>query len=76
MLEVRLFEERGNAVMTVAILLGSLLCFGALAVDLSSLFLVRNELQNAADAGALAAARRLYLADGSGINPAAERRWL
>ena len=55
--------------VTVALLLVGLLSFGALAVDISSLLMVRNELQNAADAGALAAARRLYVASGEAVNP-------
>ena len=62
-------NDRGAAAVTVAILLVGLLSFGALAVDIGSLLMVRNELQNAADAGALAGARRLYLASGEAVNP-------
>jgi Flp pilus assembly protein TadG len=62
-------SDSGAAAVTVAILLVGLLSFGALAVDISSLLMVRNELQNAADAGALAAARRLYIASGEAVNP-------
>ncbi len=43
----------------------------ALAIDLSHLFVVRNELQNAADAGALAGARFLYDNNGTAVNAAA-----
>ena len=63
--------DRGVVAVTVVILLVGLLSFGALAVDISSLLMVRNELQNAADAGALAAGRRLYIASGEAINPGA-----
>ena len=64
-------RERGIVAVTVALLLVGLLGFGALAVDISSLFMVRHELQNAADAGALAAARRLYIASGQAVDPGA-----
>ncbi len=63
-------NERGVVVIAVALLLVALLSFGALALDIGSAFVVRNELQNAADAGALAAARALYL-DGTQVNPGA-----
>jgi Flp pilus assembly protein TadG len=43
----------------------------ALAIDLAHLFVVRNELQNAADAGALAGARFLYDNNGTAVNAAA-----
>ena len=62
-------NERGLVAVTVAFLLAALLGFGALALDVSSLFVVRNELQNAADAGALAAARFLYLGNGTQVDP-------
>ena len=39
-------------------------------IDLSHLYVVRNELQNAADAGALAGARFLYNDDGTMVNSA------
>ena len=68
---IHVSDQRGVVVVTVAILLVSLLSFGALALDISSLFVVRNELQNAADAGALAATRFLYSADGTTINAGA-----
>ena len=40
----------------IAILMFVFLGFAALALDLSHLFVAKNELQNAADAGALAGA--------------------
>jgi len=48
-----------------------LLAFAALAVDGSNLYVARNELHNAADAGALAGARVLYTDDGSSVNAGA-----
>jgi hypothetical protein len=42
--------------------------FVALAIDVGHLYVVRNELQNAADAGALAGARHLYEEDRFAIN--------
>ncbi|CAG36261.1 TadG family pilus assembly protein [Desulfotalea psychrophila] len=51
-------EEGAVAVLT-AILMAVLIMFAALAVDLGYLYGVRNELQNGADAGALAGAHEL-----------------
>lgn len=45
-----------------------LITFVALGVDIFHLVVTRNELQNAADAGALAGARYLYNEDGTAIN--------
>lgn len=45
--------------VTVAIVLVVLLSFGALALDISNAMIARNELQNIADASALAGARQL-----------------
>jgi len=56
-------NQRGVTVVLVAILMVVFLGFAALAIDISHLYLVRNELQNAADAGALAGARFLYRED-------------
>ena len=53
-------NQRGVSVIIVAIVLVVLIGFAALAVDLAYLFAARNELQNAADAGALAGAAALY----------------
>ena len=47
-------DQRGSVAIIVALSLLMLLGFGALAVDLGYVMLVKNELQNAADAGALA----------------------
>ena len=68
---IHVSDQRGFVAVTVALLLVGLLSFGALALDISSLFVVRNELQNAADAGALAAARVLYLGNGKQVDTGA-----
>lgn len=53
-------QHRGATVIFVAIGMVMLLGFVALAVDLGYLYVVRGELQNAADSGALAGAQVLY----------------
>jgi hypothetical protein len=49
--------ERGNTLFIVAGALAVLLGIAALAIDLASLYVARNESQRAADAGALAGAK-------------------
>lgn len=61
-------RQRGAVVPLVAILLVVFVGLGALTIDVYHLYVVRNELQNAADAGALAGARRLYNAAGTIVN--------
>jgi hypothetical protein len=56
----RLEGERGSAVIYVALALFLLLGMAALAVDTGYNRVVRNQLQNAADAAALAACNRFY----------------
>ena len=46
--------------MVVTIAMTALIGFTALAIDVSNLYVARNELQNASDAGALAGTRCLY----------------
>jgi Flp pilus assembly protein TadG len=53
-------DQKGAVVVLVAVLLILFLGMAALAIDVYHLFVVRNELQNAADAGALAGAKVLY----------------
>ena len=53
-------QERGAVLVLVALLLLVFVGITALAIDLGHLYVVRNELQNAADAGALAGALNLY----------------
>ena len=52
----------------VALLILVFTGFAAVAIDIGHLIVVRNELQNAADAGCLAGARFLYSDDGMAIN--------
>jgi len=59
-------DQRGATVIMVALLVLVFVGFAAVAIDIGHLFIVRNELQNAADAGALAGARFLYLPDDVG----------
>lgn len=58
-------NERGVSAVFVSITLFIFLTFTALAVDFGHLYGVRNELQNAADAAALAGAYHLIQNDGS-----------
>jgi Flp pilus assembly protein TadG len=67
-------NERGAIAIIVAIALPVFLGFAALAIDLSNLYVARNELQNAADAGALAGARILYDDSGTSVNEGANQR--
>ena len=70
--EQRLFSplhnQKGVSAVVIAICLFMLVGFLALAIDTSHIIVARNELQNAADAGALAGARYLYTADMSSVN--------
>ncbi len=61
-------NQRGTVAVLVGILAVVLVGFGALAIDVSHLFVVRNELQNAADSGALAGALFLYNDTGTSVN--------
>jgi Flp pilus assembly protein TadG len=60
--------QSGATMVFVAICIFILVAFTALAVDLGHLFVAHNELQNAADAGALAGAGSLYLDEGLAVN--------
>jgi Flp pilus assembly protein TadG len=63
-------ETHGSVLVLTAILMAVLLGFCGLAIDVGHYMVVRNELQNAADAGALAGARALFPADLSTVtNP-------
>jgi Flp pilus assembly protein TadG len=66
-------NQRGATAILVGLCLFSLIGFGALAVDIGHLCVARNELQNAADAGALAGARFLYNDDGTAVNTGANQ---
>ena len=52
-------DTRGAVAVTVAIVMVVLFSFAALALDISNAMIARNELQNVADASALAGARQL-----------------
>ena len=64
--------ERGQTLIIVAVALTVLLMFVALAIDVGNMYQVRRQMQNAADAGALAGARELCF--GSGDRGQAEAR--
>src|SRR5213078_2613881 len=50
-------EERGQTIVLVAVALVSLLGMAALAIDVTTLYVARGEMQRAADAAALAGAK-------------------
>jgi hypothetical protein len=64
-------NRRGIVAVIIATATVVFVGLAALAIDLGHLFVVRNELQNAADAGALAGARFLYDVNGITVNPTA-----
>ena len=66
-------DQTGAVAIMVALLLIVFIGFAALAVDLGHLYVVRNELQNGADAGALAGARFLYNDSGTAVNTGANQ---
>ena len=61
-------DQWGATVILVALLILVFIGFTAVAIDIGHLSLVRNELQNATDAGCLAGGRFLYLDDGMAVN--------
>lgn len=66
-------HQNGAVIVLVALLMTALIGVAAMAIDLSHLFWIRTELQNAADAGALAGAMGLYSADGTTIRQEANQ---
>lgn len=64
-------KQKGAVTVLVALTLPVLVGAAALAVDLAYLHVVRNELQNDADAAALAGARKLYNSATSALDWAA-----
>lgn len=68
-----LTNERGATAVMVALFMLPLIAITALAIDIGHLYVVRNELQNAADAGALAAAQSLYLEGETQVNVGANQ---
>jgi len=61
-------EERGVTFVVVALLMIILFGVAALAIDTGHLYMVKSELQNAAEAGCLAGGRFLYHHDGTVVN--------
>lgn len=67
-------DERGAvAVITAIVLLFVILGIAALAIDIGRMTTVRNELQNAADAGALAGTAALYNVAATEVNTGANQ---
>ncbi len=64
-------NRKGTVAVIVATSTVVFVGLAAFAIDLGHLFVVRNELQNAADAGALAGARVLYNNNGTAVNATA-----
>jgi hypothetical protein len=62
-------NESGVTIVLVAICIFAFIAITALAIDIFHLVVTKNELQNGADAGALAGARYLYNDDGTAVNP-------
>ncbi len=60
--------QRGVTAIVVALVMILFVGVAALALDIGHLYIVKNELQNAADAGCLAGARFLYINDGEDVN--------
>ena len=66
-------DKQGVAMILVVIAIFAFIGFAALAIDIGHLFVVRNELKNAADAGSLAGARVLYNNNGTAVNAGANQ---
>ncbi len=64
-------NRKGTVAVIIATSTVVFVGLAAFAIDLGHLFVVRNELQNAADAGALAGARFLYDVNGITVNSSA-----
>jgi len=61
-------NQNGVTAIVVGVSLFALVGFAALAIDTSHIYVARNELKNAADAGALAGALVLYNNNGTAVN--------
>ncbi len=66
-------SQEGVTIILITVLLIGLLALMALAVDVGHIVIVRGELQNAADAGALAGAQFLHLEGETEVNPGANQ---
>jgi hypothetical protein len=67
----QLKKQNGVSALLLIFIIFIILCLGALIVDLTFLYVASEQLQNAADAGALAGARELYLEEGTQVNDGA-----
>ena len=63
-----ILDNKGSSAIIISLCITLLLGIAAFAIDIGYLCVARNELQNAADAGALAGARVLYNDTGSEVN--------
>src|SRR5512143_2606987 len=59
-------DQSGGVLVLIALLLVVIIGMAAVALDVGHLMVVRNEIRNAADAGALAGARVLYITNAAG----------
>ena len=66
-------NQNGSFAIMTGILIFIFIGMAALAIDIGHIAVVKNELQNAADAGALAGANVLYIDEGKTINPNANQ---
>jgi hypothetical protein len=73
LLRLHLQNHCGATVIVIALSILALIGFAALAVDIGYIFVVRNELQNAAEAGAHAGACVLYNDQGTSVNEGANQ---
>ena len=68
-------QPRGQALVTMAVSMVAIMGFIGLAIDVGMLMLARNELQNAADAAALAGAGAMYKNDLPPYNNEPQPEW-
>ena len=71
--KLKLKNERGATVIIVTVVIVLLIGFVAFAIDIGYTYVARNQVQNAADAGALAGARFLLNTDGTINGPGANQ---
>lgn len=64
----RIAQQNGSVALFFLMFLIPLLCFGALAIDVAWVTVVKNELQTAADAAALAGAAKLTSSGSTSLN--------
>jgi Flp pilus assembly protein TadG len=70
----RLASERGSVMIMTAILMAGIILAVGLCIDVARVYMVRTELQNAADAAALAAARELNSGSGGILDAVLQAR--